>query len=625
MNSRACAFFRAGRIDVAPNSAIRPAIVALVIAAGATSNLAGTPIDPLNTWNIRQDNLNSLAYGVAYGNGTWVAAGSSSNFYTSPNGAVWTQHATPSGGMPRSLTFGDNLFVSCGFDGKIMTSPDGFEWTHRDSPLPEPGTSGWGWSVLHANGLFVAAAGYNSAFLVSSPDGVNWTRSHQDPHAQLRGLAYGNGRYVATGPFSLATSADGLNWTAKTMPPTFFPVSLAYGNNRFVGVGAGYSYTSNDGLNWTTHAVQPAPVDLYQVTFGNGVFVAVDPSRTIWTSTDGEQWTLRVAATANLLSVAYAQGRFVAVGTRILQSGPVIPTPPLIVRQPAARILRTGQTYSNLVVAESAEPVSYQWQVNGTDLPGATNANLVVNSASPALSGQHTVRVSNNQGSEVSVPVVVQIADPPKITVQPLAQEVVLGGTATLSVEATGTLPLSFRWRRGGTTVALFTLNQRQSFLSVTDVQAAATYTVVVSNVVEPVGVLSQAAPVTIVGDTDHDGLPDAYEIANGLDYSEPGDAGIDSDHDGAPNGEEYVAGTDPNDVASVLRLSVTRSGGDIVLEFPAAPYKTYTVQVSQSLAEGSWQKLGDAAALATTRTIAMRDDGAASQRFYRVVTPAQP
>ncbi len=51
--------------------------------------------------------------------------------------------------------------------------------------------------------------------------------------------------------------------------------------------------------------------------------------------------------------------------------------------------------------------------------------------------------------------------------------------------------------------------------------------------------------------DSDGDGLPDAWEAENGLDYADPADGAVDSDADGATNLEEYLNGTDPLDADS--------------------------------------------------------------------------
>jgi hypothetical protein len=48
-------------------------------------------------------------------------------------------------------------------------------------------------------------------------------------------------------------------------------------------------------------------------------------------------------------------------------------------------------------------------------------------------------------------------------------------------------------------------------------------------------------------GDSDGDGIPDDYETANGLNPSDPNDAGLDPDGDGLFNLQEFQTGTDPN------------------------------------------------------------------------------
>ncbi|HTX64452.1 MAG TPA: hypothetical protein VMD31_01660, partial [Opitutaceae bacterium] len=55
---------------------------------------------------------------------------------------------------------------------------------------------------------------------------------------------------------------------------------------------------------------------------------------------------------------------------------------------------------------------------------------------------------------------------------------------------------------------------------------------------------LKTAAPPV---DSDNDGMPDAWEIAHGLNPHDPADAAADNDHDGYTNLEEYLNGTDPN------------------------------------------------------------------------------
>lgn len=58
------------------------------------------------------------------------------------------------------------------------------------------------------------------------------------------------------------------------------------------------------------------------------------------------------------------------------------------------------------------------------------------------------------------------------------------------------------------------------------------------------------------VPDNDGDTLPNAFELANGLDPDWPLDAVLDLDGDGASNVDEYITGTDPAESSDVFKVS---------------------------------------------------------------------
>jgi hypothetical protein len=65
--------------------------------------------------------------------------------------------------------------------------------------------------------------------------------------------------------------------------------------------------TSLDGISWTKRHSGTSEY-LYEVTFGNGLFVSVGESGTILTSTNRKSWTKRISRTSdNLFGVTYSQ------------------------------------------------------------------------------------------------------------------------------------------------------------------------------------------------------------------------------------------------------------------------------------------------------------------------------
>ena len=79
----------------------------------------------------------------------------------------------------------------------------------------------------------------------------------------------------------------------------------------------------------------------------------------------------------------------------------------VIAPQPAAS--GSGANVALSVAARGSAPLAYQWTKDGTALPGATSASLVLPAATPADSGQYAVTVTNAAGSATSAPAAVAI------------------------------------------------------------------------------------------------------------------------------------------------------------------------------------------------------------------------
>ena len=90
---------------------------------------------------------------------------------------------------------------------------------------------------------------------------------------------------------------------------------VTYANGIFVAVGEdGIILTSTNGEIWTKINLWTSN-DLESVCFGNGNFVVVGWNGTIITSQNGEMWTARNSGIHyNLYGVAYGNGNFIAFG-----------------------------------------------------------------------------------------------------------------------------------------------------------------------------------------------------------------------------------------------------------------------------------------------------------------------
>jgi alpha-tubulin suppressor-like RCC1 family protein len=146
------------------------------------------------------------------------------------------------------------------------------------------------------------------------------------------------------------------------------------------------------------------------------------------------------------LVVSNAFGSVVSLGAVITVVGP-----PVITQQPVGRTVAAGSDVTFTVAAEGPAPLSYRWQVDGTAVAGATRATLTLTNLQPAHSGGYSAIVSNGYGSVQSLAAVLTVTNTaPYVVRQPAGQTSPLGGSATFSIVAKGSLPLTYQWRFNG-------------------------------------------------------------------------------------------------------------------------------------------------------------------------------
>src|ERR1019366_2201052 len=127
-----------------------------------------------------------------------------------------------------------------------------------------------------------------------------------------------------------------------------------------------------------------------------------------------------------------------------------VDVPPSITTQPQDQNVNQGAGAAFDVVGSGTTPLSYQWQLNGVGIAGATTSSYTLNNVQPADAGTYTVIVTNTAGSVTSSNAILTVNLPPSIGTQPQDQTVAQGMDATFTVAATGTAPLSYQWLFNG-------------------------------------------------------------------------------------------------------------------------------------------------------------------------------
>ena len=299
------------------NGYITPASQIVLVNANATSQAQGTYAPTaLNTWISRSSGTTNNLSAIAVGNGTIVAVGSNGTIVTSTNGITWVSQTSGTSLDFHSIAYGNGIFVAGESNGRVDTSPDGIHWS--DQTTSDGGNI---YGLTYGNGLFVALG--LGAIIQTSPDGIAWTPHGPNGGSNLYGATWGNGLFVVGGykiGGLIVTSPDGNTWAQTDV--ALVVKGLAYGNGKYVAAGDnGAIETSPDGTNWTVQN-SGTTVSLEGITYNNG-FVAVGLGGTILSSTDGVTWTNNTSGTVNNLNGAgYGSSAFFVVGNSgtILQS-----------------------------------------------------------------------------------------------------------------------------------------------------------------------------------------------------------------------------------------------------------------------------------------------------------------
>jgi len=310
----------------------------------------------------------------------------------------WGPGASAGGGrcaVPTGLT--NVVAIAAGAYHNLALKADGtvVEWAHNaDYPTAQP----QGLTNLVA----IDAGGYHNVALKEDGTVVAWGANETGQANVSPDLT--NVIAIAAGhDYSLALRGDGVvvGWghdywserqTCLDLPEVaalsaYFHTVALLGDRTVVNWGSAYHFQSN---------VPPGLVNVQAIAAGgeHGLAIRDDWTVTCWGVSGSGQTNVPPGLTG-VTAVAGGDWHSLAL---------VGQGQPFLTAKPFSRAANRGRTTIFYTWATGEAPLRYQWQSNGRNIAGATNAMLVLHDLQPSDAGTYRAVVSNARGSLVTPP-----------------------------------------------------------------------------------------------------------------------------------------------------------------------------------------------------------------------------
>ncbi len=277
---------------------------------------------------------------------------------------------------------------------------------------------------------------------------VLWLGENYVPYSTVDRVVYGDST-----PWSSAAdgNTNGIGWSLQRR------AASAYGNEP-LNWSAGPPNPGNLNTSGSIPVIVQQPVD-QQVGLGSTVTFSViatgdTPLTYLW-QFNGAALLDETNATLTFYAVQPAQEGDYSV----LVSGPGsairsasaslrVVTAPRIIQPPQSQGAILGANVTFAVYATGGG-LTYQWQFDGNNLADQTNATLTLVDVDASDAGPYTVVISNTLSTVISDAAYLVLTAPAVLT-QPQGSTNLVGSTVSLSITATGDLPLTYQWRKDG-------------------------------------------------------------------------------------------------------------------------------------------------------------------------------
>jgi len=309
----------------------------------ATTNLGKvlTSSDGL-TWSSQTVDAGTWLVSIAYGNGTWVAVGANGTILLSSDLENWINAKSVTANKLNGVAYNGTIFIAVGDNGTIVTSPDAQNWTLQPS-----GVSGFLHGITFDNqDMAIDISGQNGVILGGAINGTGFNVIPSGTTQDLEAIIYpvpGSYNAVAVGAVGTVIHTVGSllpPWTAATTPTTTARFrGLAYGDGTYVAAGElGTILTSVDGKTWVQRFSGDSYSTLSAATLLGAAysptlqrFVVVGTGGTILVSNPTPTVFANVATRGTVSSTQTLIGGFVVEGTAprtvlIRADGPTLST-----------------------------------------------------------------------------------------------------------------------------------------------------------------------------------------------------------------------------------------------------------------------------------------------------------
>jgi hypothetical protein len=310
------------------------------------------------TWTSQTVSSGTWLVSIAYGNGKWVAVGASGTILVSSDLKTWVNATAVTINKLNGVLYNGSIWVAVGEADTIATSTDAINWT--TVPVPAGlGISGFlhgiTWDAVNNVFLITGSAtgtntspygNYSGGIMLQMTSSGTVSETIPPTASPLESTVYASG----LSPNTVVVGDNGVVFSGSygSSSPTYASVpnvtyrGLAYGNGYWVAAGAsGTLLSSTDGINWTQRFSGNSPQTLTTSTLLGATysstlqrFVVVGTGGTILVSNSTPTVFINVSTRGYVNSAASGallDGGFVISGTAPRQvlirgDGPVLST-----------------------------------------------------------------------------------------------------------------------------------------------------------------------------------------------------------------------------------------------------------------------------------------------------------